>query len=54
MFAANGLALKGAVGLFVLVALIVYLWERKGGDVKTRVQGLPAGPQRTLKLGFGL
>jgi len=54
LFAANGLALKGAVGLFVLVALIVYLWERKGGDVKTRVQGLPAGQQRTLKLGFGL
>jgi len=54
LFAANGLALKGAVGLFVLAALIVYLWERKGGDVKTRVQGLPAGQQRTLKLGFGL
>ena len=50
LFAANGLALKGAVGLFVLVALLVYLWQSKGGTVKTRVEGLPAGQQRTLKL----
>jgi branched-chain amino acid transport system permease protein len=54
LFAANGLALKGAVGLFVLVALIVYLWDRKGGDVKIRVEGLPAGKQRSLKLASGL
>ena len=50
LFAANGLALKGAVGLFVLVALLVYLWHSKGGTVKTRLEGLPAGQQRTLKL----
>ena len=50
LFAPNGLALKGAVGLFVLVALLVYLWHSKGGTVKTRVEGLPAGQQRTLKL----
>ena len=50
LFAPNGLSLKGAVGLFVLVALLVYLWHSKGGTVKTRVEGLPAGQQRTLKL----
>ena len=50
LFAPNGLALKGAVGLFVLVALLVYLWHSKGGTVKTRVEGLPAGQQRSLKL----
>ena len=50
LFAPNGLALKGAVGLFVLVALLVYLWHSKGGTVKTRLEGLPAGQQRTLKL----
>ena len=50
LFAPNGLALKGAVGLFVLVALLVYLWHSKGDTVKTRVEGLPAGQQRTLKL----
>jgi branched-chain amino acid transport system permease protein len=54
LFAPNGLALKGAVGLFVLVALIVLLWNRKGSTVKTRMDGLPAGQQRTLKLGAGL
>jgi len=54
LFAANGLALKGAVGLFVLVAVLVYAWGRKGSAVKTRVAGLPAGQQRTLKLVSGL
>lgn len=50
LFAANGLALKGAVGLFVLVALLVYGWGRKGSTVKNKVEGLPAGQQRTLKI----
>lgn len=50
LFAANGLALKGAVGLFVLVALLVYVWGRKGSTVKNKVEGLPAGQQRTLKI----
>jgi branched-chain amino acid transport system permease protein len=54
LFAANGLALKGAVGLFVLVAVLVYAWGRKGSAVKARVAGLPAGQQRTLKLVGGL
>ena len=54
LFAANGLSLKGAVGLFVLVAVLVYLWDSKGGTVKTKVEGLPARQQHTLKLGFGL
>jgi len=54
LFAANGLTLKGALGLFVLVAVVVYLWGRKGGAVKARVEGLPAGQQRSLKLASGL
>ena len=54
LFAANGLTLKGAVGLFVLVAVLVYAWGRKGSAVKARVAGLPAGQQRTLKLVAGL
>ena len=54
LFAANGLTLKGAVGLFVLVAVLVYAWGRKGSAVKARVAGLPAGQQRTLKLVGGL
>ncbi len=54
LFAANGLTLKGAVGLFVLVAVLVYAWGRKGSAVKARLAGLPAGQQRTLKLVSGL
>ena len=53
LFAPNGLALKGAVGLFVLVAALVYSWNRKGGSVKTRVEGMPAGQQRTLNWAWG-
>jgi branched-chain amino acid transport system permease protein len=50
LFAANGLSVKGAVGLFILVAILVYVWGRKGGAVKTKVQELPAGKQRNLKM----
>ena len=54
LYAPNGLALKGAIGLFILVAILVFLWNRKSSAVKTRVEGLPAGQQRTLKLVSGL
>ncbi len=54
LYAPNGLALKGAIGLFVLVAVLVFLWNRKSGSVRTKVEGLPAGQQRTIKLAGGL
>ncbi|MDJ0986491.1 MAG: hypothetical protein QNJ26_13200 [Desulfobacterales bacterium] len=54
LFAPNGLALKGAIGLCVLVAIVVLLYHRKGGSVKTKVEGLPASQQRTMKLVGGL
>ncbi len=50
LFAANGLSIRGALGLLIGVAILVYAWGRKGGAVKTKVQGLPAGQQRNLKL----
>ena len=50
LFAANGLSVKGGIGLFVLIAALVFTWGRKGGTVKTKVEALPAGQQRTLKL----
>jgi branched-chain amino acid transport system permease protein len=40
--------------MFVLIAVIAYLWGRKGGNIKARVAGLPAGQQRSLKLGAWL
>jgi len=54
LYAANGLTLKGALGLFVLVAIVVYLWGRKGSAVKARVERLPARQQRSLKVASGL
>jgi branched-chain amino acid transport system permease protein len=54
LFAANGLTVEGAVAMFFLIALVVYLWGYKGGNIKARVAGLPAGQQRSLKLGAGL
>jgi len=54
LYAPNGLSLKGAIGLFALVALIVFLWNRKTGTVKSKVEALPAGQQRTIKLASGL
>jgi branched-chain amino acid transport system permease protein len=54
LFAANGLTVNGALGMFVLIAVIAYLWGRKGGNIKARVAGLPAGQQRSLKLGAWL
>jgi branched-chain amino acid transport system permease protein len=50
LFAANGLSIKGAIGLFVLIAALVFVWRNKSDAVKSRVQGLPAGQQRKLKL----
>jgi branched-chain amino acid transport system permease protein len=50
LFATNGLSIKGAIGLFVLVAVLVFAWSHKGRAVKTKVEALPAGQQRTLKL----
>jgi branched-chain amino acid transport system permease protein len=54
LYAPNGLSLKGAIGLFVLVAIVVFLWNRKSGSVKSKVEGLPANKQRTIKLAGAL
>ncbi len=50
LFAANGLSIKGAIGLFILIAVLVFAWGLKGSAVKTKVQELPATKQRKLKL----
>jgi len=51
LFAGNGLKPGGAVSLFVLMVLVLALWNSKGGAIKTRVAELPAGQQRGLKVG---
>jgi len=51
LFAANGLKVSGAVVLFVLMVVILALWNSKADAVKTRFDSLPAGRQRGLRLG---
>ena len=50
LYAANGLTLYGAIGLFILVAAIIYLWARKGSAVRTGLQHLPPAGQRALRI----
>jgi branched-chain amino acid transport system permease protein len=54
LFAVNGLTVTGAIGLFIFVAVVVYLWSKQGAAVKTKIAALPPGPQRSVKLGAWL
>ncbi len=50
LYAANGLTLYGAIGLFILIAVILYFWARKGNAVRTGLKRLPPSGQRTLRI----
>jgi branched-chain amino acid transport system permease protein len=50
LYAANGLTLYGAIGLFILITAIIYFWARKGSAVRTGVQRLPPAGQRALRI----
>ncbi len=50
LYAVNGLTLYGAIGLFILIAAIIYLWTRKGSAVRTGLQRLPPAGQRALRI----
>jgi branched-chain amino acid transport system permease protein len=50
LYAANGLTLYGAIGLFILIAAIIYFWAQKGSAVKTGMKRLPPAGQRALKI----
>jgi branched-chain amino acid transport system permease protein len=51
LYAANGLTLYGAIGLFILIAAIIYFWSRKGNAIRTGLQRMPTTRQRALKAG---
>lgn len=51
LYAANGLTLYGAIGLFILIAAIIYFWSRKGNAIRTGLQRMPTTRQRALKVG---
>jgi len=54
LFAANGLTIKGSLGMFVLIGAVMSLWGYKGNAARAKLVSLPAGQQRSLKLGAGL
>ena len=51
LFTANGLTLYGAIGLFILIAVLSYFWARRGNDVRASLGRMPAPRQRVLKTG---
>ena len=51
LFTANGLTLYGAIGLFILIAVLSYFWARRGNDVRAGLGRMPATRQRVLKVG---
>ena len=50
LYTANGLTVYGAIGLFILIAAIIYFWAKKGSAIRMGLQRLPAGGQRTLRI----
>jgi branched-chain amino acid transport system permease protein len=49
LFTANGLSLKGAITLCLLIAFIILFWSRKGKAIQTGVKSLPPERQRVLR-----
>lgn len=50
LFTANGLTMKGAIGLFILIAISSTFWAQKGSAIQTGLQRLPPTSQRVLKI----
>ena len=50
LFAANGLTLQGALGLFILIAVLSTFWAQKGSAIQTGLKRLPLTGQRVLKV----
>lgn len=50
IFTANGLTLRGAIGLFILITAFSFFWYRKGKAIQSRFHQLPSAPQRILKM----
>ncbi len=50
LFAANGLTLSGAVGLFILISAVSYFWARRGDAGRAGLKAMPPTRQRLLKL----
>jgi len=49
-FTVNGLTVRGAVSLFMLITFIVYFWTKSGSAIETGLHHLPPPSQRALKI----
>jgi branched-chain amino acid transport system permease protein len=50
LFTANGLTFHGALGLFLLIAALSYLWTRKGNTIGADFKRLSPAGQRGLRI----
>ena len=50
LFAANGLTFRGAIGLFVLIAILSYFWSKKGNSIRAQLKRLSPTSQRSLRI----
>jgi branched-chain amino acid transport system permease protein len=49
-FTVNGLTVRGAVSLFILITVVSYFWMKSGGTIKAGLQRLPPSGQRALRI----
>ncbi|MGZ6292059.1 MAG: branched-chain amino acid ABC transporter permease [Syntrophales bacterium] len=50
LFTANGLTFRGAIGLFVLIAILSYFWSKKGNSIRAQLKRLSPTSQRSLRI----
>ncbi len=50
LFTANGLTIRGAVTLFILIAVITLFWTRAQRAAQTTIESLPPAGQRVLRV----
>jgi len=50
LFTANGLTSHGTLGLFVLIAILSYLWAQKGNAIRADLKRLSPTSQRALRI----
>jgi branched-chain amino acid transport system permease protein len=50
LFTANGLTFHGAMGLFILIALLSYFWAQKGNAIRADLKRLSPKSQRALRI----
>jgi branched-chain amino acid transport system permease protein len=50
LFSANGLTSHGAIGLFILIAILFYAWTQKGKAIRADLKCLSPTSQRALRI----